>query len=79
MDFYDRFLNARLSTWEGSRMKKRKGPIIVCYDGSANGGANSRSKAHLFAFMDMQRSKRYWPFNLVPKEDLMINSGTLWG
>ncbi len=61
LDFYNRYLNARLSTWEGARIeKKRKGPIIVCYDGSASmeGERIEEAKAHLFAFMEIARKQK---------------------
>ena len=79
LDFYDRFLNARLSTWEGSRIeKKRKGPIIVCYDGSASmeGERILEAKAHLFAFMDIAKKQKRKILAIQfssQKEDLMIS------
>lgn len=60
MDFYLRYLNAQLSTWKGSKVeKKRKGPIILCYDGSASmeGERIEEAKAHILAFMDIARKQ----------------------
>ncbi|MCR1897896.1 hypothetical protein NSA47_02700 [Irregularibacter muris] len=61
MDFYNRYLNAQLSTWMGAKVeKKKKGPIIVCYDGSASmeGQRIEATKAHLLAFMDVARKQK---------------------
>lgn len=60
-DFYDRYLNNRLLTYEKVRPKERnKGPIILCYDGSGSMDGNKikETKVHIISFIEVARIQK---------------------
>lgn len=60
-DFYDRFLNKGLLTYElVSNDSKGKGPIVLCYDGSGSMEGNKilETKAHIVAIIEIARQQK---------------------
>lgn len=60
-DFYDRFLNNGLLTYElVSNDSKGKGPIVLCYDGSGSMEGNKilETKAHIVAIIEIARQQK---------------------
>jgi len=60
-DFYDRFLQDQLLTFELVAEKdRRKGPIILCYDGSGSmeGVKIEETKAHILSIMEIARIQK---------------------
>jgi hypothetical protein len=60
-DFYDRYLNDNLLTIEMAEKKdKRKGPIILCYDGSGSmqGKKFDETLAHILAILEISKIQK---------------------
>lgn len=60
-DFYDRYLNDNLLTIEMAAKKdKRKGPIILCYDGSGSmqGKKFDETLAHILAILEISKIQK---------------------
>jgi len=60
-DFYDRFLQDSLLTFELiTQRDRRKGPIILCYDGSGSmeGQKIEETRAHIISIMEIARIQR---------------------
>lgn len=60
-DFYDRFLQDQLLTFELIAEKdRRKGPIILCYDGSGSmeGVKIEETQAHIISIMEIARIQK---------------------
>lgn len=60
-DFYDRYLNDNLLTIEMAEKKdRRKGPIILCYDGSGSmqGKKFDETLAHILAILEISKIQK---------------------
>lgn len=60
-DFYDRYLNRGILTYElVSNDSKSKGPVVLCYDGSGSMEGNKilETKAHIIAIIEIAKMQK---------------------